>query len=361
MEEIDEYYSYENILQRMLDRISNNIDKREGSIIYNALAPAAAEMAQMYIKFQNDMDLMFVDTAVDKYLDRIVNQIGMSRRAASSAIKLAQFYDENENFMNIAIGSRFTCNEYYWVATEKLDTGKYKVKAEKAGSEANNISGKLIPVNYIVGLGTAILSELLIPGEDEESDKELRERYIENVKAPAFAGNVTDYKTQVKLISGVGDLKVIPIWNGGGTVKLILLDSNFNIPSNTLISDVQEIIFPNNSSNLGIAPIGHDVTVVGAIKKTINVETIITLENNYTLDSMQNNIKEAIEEYFLSLRKKWATIDNIVVRIAQLENKILGVDGVLDISNTTINSQTGNIQLEIDEVPILGTVVVSHE
>ncbi|MBR3697613.1 MAG: baseplate J/gp47 family protein [Clostridia bacterium] len=362
MENTDEYYSFESILQRMLDNISDDIDKREGSIIYDALAPAAAEMAQMYIKLKNDMDLIFVDTAPGEYLDRIANQIGMNREEASSAIKLARFYDENEQFMDVDIGARFTCNDYYWTVIEKISTGNYRIEAEEAGSLPNSITGKLIPVNYIVGLGSAVLSDLLIPGEDEESDEDFRARYIENVKAPAFAGNITDYRTQVKAISGVGDLKVIPVWNGGGTVKLILLDSDYNVPSATLISDVQEIVFPTgNNGNLGIAPIGHNVTVVGAASETINIETTITLENNYTLNSIQDSINEAIEEYFLSLRKKWATVDNIVVRIAQLENKILGVDGILDISDTTINSQTGNIQLEINEVPILGTVVVNNE
>ena len=44
--------TYEEILQRMLDRVPNNIDKQEGSIISNALAPAAVELAQMYIEVE---------------------------------------------------------------------------------------------------------------------------------------------------------------------------------------------------------------------------------------------------------------------------------------------------------------------
>lgn len=214
MDELDEYYFYPNILKRMLNKIPDDIDKREGSIIYDALAPAAIEIAQMYVSFKNNMDLVFVDTAVSEYLDRIVNQIGMTRKLASKAIKEAYFYDENEELMDVPINSRFTCEEYYWRVLEKISTGIFKVEAEKAGSETNNIIGKLIPVDYIINLGIANLSKLLIPGEDEESDDELRERYIENAKAPAFAGNITDYRTQVKLISGVGDLKVIPVWNG---------------------------------------------------------------------------------------------------------------------------------------------------
>ena len=42
--------TYEVILQRMLDRVPNNMDKREGSIIFDALAPAAVELQLMYIE-----------------------------------------------------------------------------------------------------------------------------------------------------------------------------------------------------------------------------------------------------------------------------------------------------------------------
>ena len=37
IENLDEYFDFDTILQRMLDRVPMQIDKREGSIIYNAL------------------------------------------------------------------------------------------------------------------------------------------------------------------------------------------------------------------------------------------------------------------------------------------------------------------------------------
>lgn len=360
--ELDEYYKYETILKRMLDSVPSDIDKREGSIIYDALAPAAIELAQMYITFKNNIDLVFVDTAVSEYLDRIVNQVGMTRESATKAIRKGHFKNASVEYMDIPINSRFTIGELIFKAIEKISTGQYKMECETAGIVGNNISGILIPIDYIQNLSIATINEILTPGDDEESDDDLRERYIESLESPAFAGNITDYRMQVKSINGVGDLKVIPTWNGGGTVKLIILDSNYSVPSATLVSDVQDVVFPSGESNtIGLAPIGHDVTVVGATGLNINIETTITLQENYTFSVVEDAINDAIEEYLLSLRKNWATIDNVIVRIAQLETKILGVEGVLDIADTTINSQTGNIQLDSDKVPILGTVVVNNE
>ena len=41
--------TYERLLDNALSKVDSSIDKREGSIIYNALAPAIAELAQAYI------------------------------------------------------------------------------------------------------------------------------------------------------------------------------------------------------------------------------------------------------------------------------------------------------------------------
>ena len=45
-----EEVTYEDIMDRMLERVPDEFDKREGSVIYDALAPAAVELMQMYIE-----------------------------------------------------------------------------------------------------------------------------------------------------------------------------------------------------------------------------------------------------------------------------------------------------------------------
>ena len=48
----DDDMSEEAILQRMLSKIPDTIDKREGSIIYDALAPASKELAIIYLELK---------------------------------------------------------------------------------------------------------------------------------------------------------------------------------------------------------------------------------------------------------------------------------------------------------------------
>lgn len=352
-----EEMDYESILNRMLDRIPDTIDKREGSIIYDALAPAAAELAQMYINLESSIDLVFVDTASDEYLDRLCNQIGIYRNQATNAVKKGIFYDNNKNTMDINIGSRFTCEDTYWKVVEKIDKGTYRMECETDGTNGNNITGKLVPIEYIPNLNYGELTELLIPGENTETDEALRKRYIDRSNSIAFGGNVIDYQQKTNLIEGVGATHVIPVWNGGGTVKLVILDSNYNKASEYLVKTVQNEICPNlTDTGTGIAPIGHSVTVDTVTEKTINISSKITLSESGELESTREKIKEELEKYFLNLRKTWEDSTSLIVRKSQIETTILSIDSIIDISETKLNDADSNIEVSIQSIPVLGEV-----
>ena len=64
---------YENIteeviLQRMMDRVPSSMDKREGSIIHDALAPTAIEHQLLYIDLDTFLREVFSDKASREYL-----------------------------------------------------------------------------------------------------------------------------------------------------------------------------------------------------------------------------------------------------------------------------------------------------
>ena len=358
IEDLDEYFDYEVILQRMLDRVPLQIDKREGSIIYTALAPAAAELAQMYILLKSDIDLVFVDTAVDEYLDRLVNQIGIVRHEATFAIKKGCFYDEDNTSFNVTIGERFTIENVVYKVIEKIEDGIYKMECETAGIIGNDCIGKMIPVNYIEGLAEAELTDILIPGEDKEDDESLRSRYYEQTNEKAFGGNVAYYTIETKKIAGVGAVKVTPIWDGPGSVKLTILDSNYDKASNVLIENVQKAICPNLSAEgLGIAPIGHIVTVDTVMEKEIYIKLELVIED-MTRENVKDKIEKLIESYFLSLRKYWEDSDKLEVVIVQIQALIVNSKIAKDIVSITINDGIENLELEKNEIPILKEVVV---
>lgn len=345
--------TYENILQRMLDRIPNGIDKREGSVIFDALAPAAAELVQMYIEADVILNEAFADTASREYLIKRAAERGVAPKAASYAVVKGIFN------MNVPVGSRFSLGSLNYKVTEKIAESQFKLECETAGTEGNRNFGTLIPINYIDGLSYAEVTEILIPGEDEEETEQLRARYFATLDSQAFGGNITDYKEKVNELQGVGGVKVYPVWNGGGTVKLIVINSEYNKPSEELISDIQTRIDPvqNRGNGAGIAPIGHIVTVEGVGVQTVDIETNISYNPGWIWDDLKDYVEKTIDEYFKELSKNWADSANLIVRISQLETRFLNVAGVLDISNTKINGLEQNLVLDKDCIPVRGDVI----
>lgn len=80
-----EAQTYDAILQRLLDAAPSDVDKREGSFIYDALAPAALELAQAYVALDQILQIGFVQTAYDNYLDLKASEFGITRKAAVAA------------------------------------------------------------------------------------------------------------------------------------------------------------------------------------------------------------------------------------------------------------------------------------
>lgn len=336
----------------MLDRVPSDVDKREGTFIYDALAPAAAELAQLYIELENTSNMSFADTATGEYLARRTAEKGINRNQATKAIRKGVF-----NIV-VHINSRFSIEGIIYKVIENLTNNESKLECEEAGTIGNIYSGALTPIDFIDGLTTASLTSILIPGEDIEDDETLRKRYYDSLESEAFGGNIADYKEKTVAIAGVGGCKVYPVWNGGGTVKLVIIDSTFNKPTSTLVTDVQTKIDPvaNQGKGLGLAPIGHIVTVEGVEELVVNIASSVTLVSGYIWSDLLPNINAAVNEYFLSLKKTWDGQSNLVVRISQIESTILRVTGVLDITGTKLNNALTNLILTDKQIPKLGTV-----
>ncbi len=100
-----EYMTFEVILQRMLDKVPNTVDKREGSVIYDALAPAALELALAYIEADVILNETFADTASRQYLTKRAAERGIIPEAAIKAILKGEFS------MNVPIGSRYSLDD----------------------------------------------------------------------------------------------------------------------------------------------------------------------------------------------------------------------------------------------------------
>lgn len=338
--------TFEAILQRMLDRVPDDVDKQEGSVIYDALAPAAMELAQMYAELDVVLRLAFGETSTGEYLDRRAADFGVYRKQATPAIRKGVFTDEEGVPFDVPIGSRFRLNDMVYVAIGKIADGQFRMQAETLGSAGNQEFGSLLPIEPIDGLGTAILADVLVPGEDEESDDSLRKRFLQKVREPGTSGNAADYKRWATEVAGVGSARVTPLWNGPGTVKITIVNTDMQPATTELVAQVQEYIEQ-------VRPIGAAITVASATGKPISVSANVILASGYTLQNVQDAFAASLDEYL-----KEIAFSMTYVSYAKIGTLLLSTPGVIDYSELTVNGSTANVALQDDEVPILGTVAL---
>lgn len=368
--------TYQNILTQMLDQVPATFDKRDTSPIPTALGPAAYALEGFYISLNQVQLAAYVQTATGQALDYLAVIAGLTRYPASAAVRLGIFD------MAVPIGSRYSTingadsiNFQATAATTGETEGDYyyQLTAETPGSIGNEYTGPILPITAIPGLNSAQITDILVPGDDEESDEDFRARIIEALNDRPFGGNIASYRTYIMDIDGVGAVQVYPTWNGGGTVKCSVLGADFLPASPTLVENVQNAVDPppNQGLGLGTAPIGAQVTVVAPEELTVNVSATLQLASGYAIGQVQTPIQQAIENYMLSVRQEWATPVNTTsveyqanVYVARIVAAIVSVPGVVNATNVQLNGGTADLILTetgaTQQVPITGTVTLSE-
>lgn len=398
-----ENITYELLLKRMLDKalsINSNLDTREGSLVWLGNAPAAVELQNLYIQLDTVLDETFADTASRDYLVLRAAERGLSPQPASPAVLQLTITPAT---LHLAMNTRFSIGDLNYYVSAERGEGVYEITCETAGEAGNDYGATVIPIEYVEGLETCTITALLIPGEDEEDTEVFRQRYLNSLNAQAFGGNRIDYIEKVNAILGVGGVKVYRAWNGdikpselvppegtsdwlstvtasaeiktwlskiydaannnkltvGGTVKLIIIDSTFSVPSSSLVELVQTTIDPlrNAGEGVGIAPIGHVVKVEGVKSETVDLSFTLIYQQGWSWNDVKSYVETTIEDYFEELSETWADQEQaLVVRISQIESRLLGVSGILDIADTKINGTAANYSLALDCIPILGGI-----
>lgn len=350
--------NYKSVLADMKKYIGDEIVKSEGSLVHNALSALAFEIEKLYIQLDYIIEQSHAGTADIEHLEMIALDRGIVRKEATNAYVKAEFN------VAIPIGSRFSLKGYNYKAVEVINDSLhyYKMQVEETGSGANTLRGDLIPIDYIDGLESAKVTELLVAGDEEEDKDSLYKRYIQSFTSQSFAGNISAYKEKFASIQGVGGSKIYPTWKGAGTVKAVLISSDYTAVSDYLIGQIRSEAVPAKGSGYGWAPIGHDLTIESVKEVVINVNTQVTYAAGYSSSNLSEKIKEKIKEYLKGIAEAWKEGDEhteAIVYISRLESAILDVQGVLDVNNTSLNKNSSNLTLQSDEIPKLGEVALT--
>ncbi len=182
----------------------------------------------------------------------------------------------------------------------------------------------------------------------DETDESFRARILERIQKPIISGNKNHYIFWAKSVDGVGNAKVESCWNGNGTVKVVVLSSDFGVPSDEVIENVSNYIEEQR-------PIGASVTVVKATPVEVNVEATIVYDSNFTLEEIEQAFSEALQNYLNTI----SFDETKVLSYYKIGDIIFNIDGVMDIVEYTLNGEKVSLQTEFEEFFILSEAVVN--
>lgn len=340
--------TYEAIRKRILDNMTNDIDKREGSFVSNMISPVGVEFAKYYIELDNILSIMFLEDATNEYLDKKVYDFGIERKMGTVARGVIKITGENgvhipQNSEVISqSGLSFFTVEDVWINEGEAIV---EVEASDVGTEYNIIQNSIDKfVININGVKSVTNEKEFKEGTNVETDEELRERFFEVIRRPATSGNIYHYEQWAKEIDGINQARVKPLWNGNGTVKVIVSNDN-SVVDEEIVSKCQEYI---NT----VKPIGADVTVITPTSLDINVTANIYIENGYDATKAKLDFEENLKKYLSSC--------NDTVVYTRVASCLGSVEGVKDYSELKLNGGISNISFDDEKLPKIKSIELSE-
>ena len=348
----------EEIQQRMMDALPDGIDDMPGGFPYDFTMPTAIEKSEL-IQFHlvRTLMLMFPQYAWGDWLDLHAAAAGIERRPSGYASGSVTVTGDPGTV--IPDGAIF-CTE----ATDSTPALEYaadsmaiipesgsvtvEVTAVEAGRESNTKKNTVVfALTSIKGLSTVNNPDDITGGTDVESDEDLLERIEEeNFRDGAtFIGNDSDYIRWAKEVVGVGDCIVVPTWNGPGTVKLIIVDSNGEPANARLIEAVYDHIVSPHDRSLRLLPTAcAELTVEAATTKKISYTcTGLVYDDTTDIPTIVSQFKELVMKEYSE-----AKVEGILV-YNQVRPLITDIPGVSDFDTFLMNGAEENIPLSNDE------------
>jgi len=346
------------ILANMLENTREDIDKREGSPTYTVMAPISDELMNAYaeLKAQEEADFpvnLQGEVSMTGYKLDLFAGIWTPRKKGEPA-KGTVFLTAAEP-ITVPVGTQVfapaSLNIIFETTSEVTATPSgvsVPVTAVQIGSEGNVSSGAITGViGDLEGVITVTNPTEMSGGIDDESDQEYVQRFLNLLRKTPTSGNANHYWQWATEVSGIVDAYVIPVWNGNNTVKVVVLSSNYDAPTSEKVQEVSNYIE-------SVRPIfGGMVTVEAAVEIPISITAMV--QATASVEDIQAPFEEAVKEYLKSLK----FTEEDTVRIVRLQNALLDIEGVVDITNFTVNGGTGNTVIPAGSVAVLQGVTLN--
>ena len=331
-----------------VEKINNNA-VMEGSFSRDVINANSVEFENSYAEMSLIIQACFALTSWGDYLTMLASEFGVDRKEAVASTGTVIVKGNAGTF--IPKGSLFAVKNGVQFSTDEAvkinadGTIRVRITCQTAGSAGNVVAHSIntIPLS-ISGVYSVDNDIAFTNGIDQETDDELRTRYLAYVREPATSGNAYHYKHWALSVAGVGDVRVTPLAYGPGTVKVLIIDPEKNACTAETIQKVKDYIE-------SVRPIGATVTVMTPKYKSINVSAIVYPLNEK--NGYNDQIKKDLTNYFID-----QGFNSSTVSVAQIGRIMLNTGLIKDYTDLKVNNGTTNISLTDEELPRLGTLTL---
>lgn len=339
--------TYEKIKQRILDNIDTSLTKIEGSFISNTISPIAEELTKAYMNMDDILKLGFIEDTFYDFLDKRVGEFGVYRKQGTTAV--GNLTATGMEGVSIENGTIVVCNGLEYVVLNDItlpSEDKVVIEAVEVGYKYNLKQGSTFTlIDEIYGLESLVLDTDMVRGTDIETDEELLSRFKKTVSNPSTSGNISHYEQWALECEGIGKAKVYPLWNGNGTVKVMVTGSNNQPVTSELLNNCKDHIEAE-------MPIGCQLTVITPTLLNIAITAKIELVEGFTID-------EVMEEFNLGLDLYMKTVSDELI-YSKLYGILANVEGVNDLIELKINNNIGNVEITEDKIANITDVIISE-
>lgn len=340
------------------------ISTMAGSYADAAAGPLCRKVSEFYKTLPGILSMVFVDPSSGPFLDLVGRDyFNLTRREGTRArcsVTLTgtpgTAIPAGTVFLT-ATGLEFTLQA--WETIGSGGTAQGELEAAQPGSQYNIAPNTLAKMYVNIAGLSGYANGQGEGGTDPESDEALYGRIVEARQRPDTSGNGWDYRNWAMETAGVGEVKVVELKNGPGTVGLTIVDSNYQGASEDIVEAVETNVQKYR-------PVGADVTVKAAADLPVDVTAAVVVSGT-TAGAVQTEFRERLSDYCRQLiEQKYQTIYYSAAQDAAYTlyyNRVLAllltIDGVQNFTTLTVNGGTADVSIPADSVPVAGEVSVT--
>lgn len=342
----------EQIAKSMIDEMPSKYQKSVGFYTWDILMAISKCIKQVWdnLKYMSNLDDLR-NMALEDLIVFVEQRRGIKYKYATASTGQLKIINGSGTITKGDIFETPDGTQFHSLETKPVTTGDMITLECLTTGISGNVPENTITVipTTIAGIISVTNPEAFTGGYEAETKDELYQRYIDDLQKPITSANKYHYQKWAQEVAGVKKADVKPLWNGENTVKVLIVDRNSQPAGEELVKAVQDYIDPYEEDTMkgwgcgnGQAPIGAYCTVSSATALYLNIKASLIIKAGENITTIKQRVETEINSFLSEL----VFNDEInYVSYAKVGSKILGVEGITDYKNLTINGGVDNITI----------------